>query len=284
MDHSCNAALVVEGGALRSVFSSGVLDGFIEHQFNPFDFYIGVSAGASNLAFYKAGIHGRSFRIFLELIENNDFISYRRFIRGGHLLDLDWLFDSYFDEGILDTGRAFDTQHPLYICMTEVATGMPRYEIATTENYLSLIKASTALPLIYRHFPEIDGEAMADGGVADSIPVKKAISLGAKKIIVVRARHYSYLKKDSLGHRLIRWKTRQHPFLVDAMRERIDIHRQTIDLIRHPPDGVKIIEICPPQSFDIGRFSRNSASLKAGYEEGRQRAEKAVAGWRAMQG
>lgn len=282
MAHTYNTALVVEGGALRSVFSSGVLDGFIEHRFNPFDFYIGVSAGAGNLAFYKAGIHGRSFRIFIELIKNNNFINYRRFIAGGHLLDLDWLFDSYFDESIIDVDRAFDTQNPLYICMTEVVSGRPRYEIATPNNFLSLIKASTALPLIYRHFPEVDGEAMADGGVADGIPVKKAISLGAKKIIVVRARHYAYLKKDTLGHRLIRWKSRKHSFLVDTMRERVDLHKQSIDLIRHPPGGVKIIEICPPESFDIGRFSRNSSRLKAGYEEGRSRAEKAIADWNVL--
>jgi len=129
-----SSALVVEGGALRSVFSSGVLDGFLAQSFWPFDFFIGVSAGASNLAFYKAGAAGQSLKIFLELAENRDFINYRRFLCGGHLLDLDWLFRSYFDKESLDMEKAFSLQQPLYVCVTEVVSGDPAYIKATSCN------------------------------------------------------------------------------------------------------------------------------------------------------
>lgn len=269
-------ALVVEGGAFRSVFSAGVLDGFLMRDFNPFDFHIGVSAGATNLAFYRAGDTGKSYRIFQELIENTDFISYRRFITGGHLLDLDWLYNSYFNETMLDIEKAFGIRQPLYICMTDVETGSPHYSLATAENYLDLFRATTALPLIYRHFPRINGKEMADGGVADSIPVAKAIEFGATRVIVIRARHYSYMKKDTFAHKLIRYKSRHKPALVDIMRQRIRLHRDTINLIRNPPDGVKIIEVCPPESFDIGRFSRNVKSMEQGYLSGLEQAEIAI--------
>jgi len=274
------SALVVEGGALRSVFSAGVLDGFLAHDFDPFDFHIGVSAGATNLAFYRAGQAGRSYSIFLDIIDSSRFISYRRFLRGGHLLDLDWLYNSYFHEDMLDLHKAFDPAKPFYICVTDVSTGKPRYLLPTLDNYLDIIKATTALPLVYRRFPDIDGEAMADGGVADAIPVAKAIELGANRIVVIRARHYSYMKKDTLGHRFIRWKSRTHPALVDIMHQRIRLHHQTIDLIRHPPDGVKIVEVCPPDSFDIGRFSRNKQRLEQGYRAGLEQADSVIASFR----
>lgn len=87
------AALVVEGGALRGVFSTGVLDGFLEAGFHPFDFFIGVSSGASNLAAYLAGMKGRNRKIYLDYSLRPEFISLARFLRGGHLMDLDWLWE-----------------------------------------------------------------------------------------------------------------------------------------------------------------------------------------------
>ncbi|MCG6938345.1 MAG: patatin family protein [Gammaproteobacteria bacterium] len=252
-------ALVVEGGTFRSVFSSGVLDGFIGRQFNPFDFSIGVSAGAANLAFYIAGKRGKSYQIFIDLINSNKFISCRRFIKGGHLLDLDWLFACYLDNEMLDQGKAFSTSLPLYVCVTDANSGKAEYIIATKNNFKPLVKASMALPLIYRKFPQLDGREMTDGGVADSIPVLQAIQFGATKIIVIRARHESYLKKDTIIHKFIRWKTRNHPALVQTMRQRVQHHSNTIDLIRNPPQDIQIIEVCPPEDFDIGRFSRDTS-------------------------
>ena len=125
-----------------------------------------------------------------------------------------------------------------------------------------------ALPLVYRHFPSLDGNAMVDGGVADSIPVQRAIDMGATKIMVIRARHQSYLKKDTTGHKIIRWHSRKHPQLLKTMRDRIALHKQAINTIRQPPPGIQIIEICPPESFTPGRFSHNLKQLALGYENG----------------
>ena len=96
------SALVVEGGALRGVFSTGLLDAFLEARFNPFDLFIGVSSGASNLAAYLAGMIGRNRNIYMDYSLRPDFISYPKFLRGGHLLDLDWLWDITIREVRLD--------------------------------------------------------------------------------------------------------------------------------------------------------------------------------------
>ena len=264
---------------MRSVFSAGVLDGFLEHSFNPFSFSIGVSAGAGNLAFYHAGLHGKSFQIFLALAKSKKFISYRRFMMGGHLLDLDWLFNTFYQQYLSSPEQAFSSDRPLYVCVTGVDSGDAAYIRADADNFEQLIKASTALPVIYRDFPEINQCKMTDGGVADSIPVKQAIDQGANRIMVIRARHRDYIKKDSWMHKLVRRKIAHHPALAAVMAERVSRHRQTMALIRNPPDGVSIIEVCPPESFSIGRFSRNSEKIIAGYEAGYAHSIKAMEQW-----
>ncbi|MEW6335613.1 MAG: patatin-like phospholipase family protein, partial [Thermodesulfobacteriota bacterium] len=79
------SALVVEGGALRGVFSAGLLDAFIEARFDPFDLYLGVSSGASNIAAFLARMGGRNYRIYRDYARRREFISIRRFLLGGHL-------------------------------------------------------------------------------------------------------------------------------------------------------------------------------------------------------
>jgi predicted patatin/cPLA2 family phospholipase len=275
----CNNALVVEGGAMRSVFSAGLLDGFLERQFNPFDFYIGVSAGAFNLAAYLSGIPGKSLEVYQKLALDKAFISYWRFIRGGHLLDLDWLFETIPAASYLDQEAVYRPGKPFYVCASDVSTGEPAYINTTPENLERVMKASAALPLFYRNFPVIDGSPMTDGGVADGIPVAQAIRMGATRILVVRSRHKSYLKKDTLGHRFVRWKLRKFPTLVATMHQRVSLYEETISLIRNPPPGVKMIEVCPPEDFTIGRFNRRLEALLKGYQSGIEMAEDTIQKW-----
>ena len=273
------SALIVEGGAMRSVFSAGLLDGFLAREFNPFDFYIGVSAGAYNLATYLSGRSGMSLHIYSNIAINRQFISYARFLRGGHLLDLDWISKAITYEYQLDTVAAFKPDKPCYVGVTDVSTGEAVYIQATPDNFEAVSKATMALPLIYRDFPGLNGIAMTDGGVADGIPVAEAIRLGARRIMVIRSRHKNYVKKDTIWHSFIRWKLRHYTALTRTMRERVKRFDATISLIRHPPAGVMIQEICPPQSFAIGRFSRSRQSLLRGYETGYRLADKTIDDW-----
>ena len=264
---------------MRSVFSAGLLDGFLEQQFNPFDFYIGVSAGASNLTAFLAGTPKKSLQIFHDFALRKEFISYWRFFRGGHLMDLDWLERMTYADSHVNLEAVFHHKKPLYVCVTDVDTGQARYIKAAPENITGLVKASSALPVFYRGFPMMDGRPMTDGGVAEGIPIAEAIRKGAKRIMVVRSRHQDYLKKDSLEHRFIRWKVRHHPALIATMRNRITIHANSIALMRHPPDSVNIIEVCPPDDFSISRFNRDREQLLRGYHTGFDTASDAIARW-----
>ncbi|MEN6466632.1 MAG: patatin-like phospholipase family protein [Syntrophaceae bacterium] len=146
-------ALVVEGGAMRGVFSTGVLDGFLEAGFNPFDLSIGVSSGASNLAAYLAGMHGRNAKIYLDYSLRPEFLSYRRFILGGHLLDLDWMWETTIREIRLDLEAIYSRRRPFIAVLTDVMTGSAFYRFTGASDLEQTLKASSAMPLVYRGFP-----------------------------------------------------------------------------------------------------------------------------------
>ncbi len=279
---SIDTALVVEGGALRGVFSTGILDGFLEARFNPFDLFIGVSSGASNLAAYLAGMIGRNRRIYLDYSVRPDFIDFSRFLCGGHLLDLDWLWDITIREIRLDLATIYARTQPFIVVMTDAQTGAAVYRLTNARDLEQLLKASSAVPLLYRDYPRIEGCPMTDGGVADAIPVREAIRRGARRIMVIRSRHRDYVKRNSLSEYLIRWYVRGYPLLRRAVATRVRRYNDTVALIRRPPNGVEIVEICPPVNFCVSRLSQDLPLLREGYDQGRAVAVEAMALWKRV--
>ncbi len=278
-DRTIDTALVVEGGALRGVFSTGLLDGFLEAGFNPFDLFIGVSSGASNLAAFLAGMVGRNKRIYLDYSVRPAFIDFSRFLRGGHLIDLDWLWEITIREIRLDLATIYARTQPFIVVMTDVQTGAAVYRPTDARDLEQLLKASSAVPLLYRDYPRIEGRPMTDGGVADAIPVGEAIRRGARRIMVIRSRHRDYVKRNSPSEYLIRWYVRAYPFLEQAVAKRVRRYNDTVALIRRPPDGVAIVEICPPANFRVSRLSQDLSVLQEGYDQGRAAATEAIARW-----
>jgi predicted patatin/cPLA2 family phospholipase len=96
---------------------------------------------------------------------------------------------------------------------------------------------------------------MTDGGVADAIPVMEAIRHGARRIMVIRARHRHYRKRSSLADYFMSCYLRCYPSLKQTMAKRVHRYNETVALIRKPPDGIVIVEICPPRNFRVSRLS-----------------------------
>ncbi len=278
-DPSVHTALVVEGGALRGVFSTGLLDGFLEKQFNPFDFFIGVSSGASNIAAYLAGMIGRNGRIYMDYSLRPEFINLSRFIRGGHLIDLDWLWETTIREIRLDLAVVYAHRKPFIVVMTDVQTGEALYYPSNAENLEHLLKASSAVPLLYRGYPQVGGRPMTDGGVADALPVGEAIRRGARRIMVVRSRRKGYIKRRGVSEYLLRWSVRHHPLLRRAISRRVEVYNRSVALIRNPPAGIAIVEICPPEGFRVTRIGKDLKILQEGYDQGRSLAGEAIERW-----
>ncbi len=281
-NQSLDTALVVEGGALRGVFSTGVMDGFLEAQFNPFDFYFGVSSGASNLAAYLAQMIGRNSRIYIDYSLRPEFISFTRFFRGGSLIDLDWLWNITIREIRLDLQTIYAKKKPFIVVLTDVQTGEAIYKITSARDLEHVLKASSAMPLFYRDYPTVDGCRATDGGVADAMPVGEAIRRGARRIMVIRSRRRDYVKRQGLFDFFMRWCVRPYPMLQQAMAKRVRHYNESVALIRKPPDGVSIVEVCPPENFRVSRLSQNRLILQEGYQQGRSLAAEAIARWEAV--
>ncbi|GAL33635.1 hypothetical protein JCM19240_2331 [Vibrio maritimus] len=188
-------ALVVEGGAMRGIFAAGVLDGFIDYNYNPFDFCIGVSAGATNIASWLSNQRGRTYTIISDYSCRPEFINFGKFAKGGHWLDLDWLWDHIALHYPYDMDTFKQQSIPFHIVTTDVTTGSPVYTLGAESNLESILKASCSLPVAYRTPISVEGRKMIDGGVADSIPVVEAYKKGARVITVILSQKQGYMKR-----------------------------------------------------------------------------------------
>lgn len=261
-------ALVVEGGAMRGIFATGVLDAFLEHRYRPFDFCLGVSAGSTNLAAWLAGQQRRNYKVITDYSCRPEFISLGRFLRGGHWLDLDWLWEVTIREIRLDIDAFAAQPVPLYVVTTRVDNGKAAYIKADASNLEQLLKASCAVPLAYRSNPCLDGIAMTDGGVADSIPVIEAYNKGAREITVVLSRPLGYRKKPGKAPWLTKRLLAGYPALAEAMVNRHLSYNAAIDFIERPPADCKVRVIAPGEGFKVGRTTTDKARLEAGYAMG----------------
>lgn len=272
-------ALVVEGGAMRGIFAAGVLDEFISHDFNPFDLCIGVSAGATNLSGYLAKMYKRNMTVITEYSTRPEFINLRRFLQGGDLLDLDWLWDISIKELDFDIDRIMRYRGKYIVGVTNIDTGKAEYMEPNRDNINDVLKASSALPLLYRKYVKINDKKYADGGVADPIPVIEAYNRKANNIMVIRSRPIDYSMQISRSYPLGKLLLRHYPNLVNAIKIRANVYQKSIDFIRNPPKGVNIIEINPPKDFETTRLTTDLDILMKDYNKGVEAGKEAIKKW-----
>lgn len=182
-------ALVCEGGGQRGIFTAGVLDEFMRAQFNPFDLFYGTSAGAQNLSAYLCNQPGYGRKVIMRYTTRREFFDPVRFVRGGNLIDLDWLVDSTSSQMPLamdNAERLFAAGKAFYMCACRGDDYTPGYFSPNRQNWLDLIRASSAIPGFYRTGVVLDGVNYLDGGVSDAIPVQEAAKQGAKTLVVIR--------------------------------------------------------------------------------------------------
>ncbi|UYM15558.1 patatin-like phospholipase family protein [Endozoicomonas euniceicola] len=268
-------ALIIEGGGMRGVFAAGVLDAFIDKRHKPFSGYYGVSAGALNLISFLSGQRGRNLDIYTGTCLEPNFISLARHIRGGNLFDLDWFFERISKQFTIDSRRFYQTLEgsPMTVVTTCTRTGYPVYhEIAPDtdkDDLFKILKASSALPMIYRSPIHIDERTLMDGSLSDPLPVIKAIEDGFNDLVIIRTRESNYRKTISSGNRLLAWQFRKQPALSSLIRQQYAIYNETLDqLDDFREQGISITEICPETPLNSTRSTRNRNRLVADYHRG----------------
>lgn len=276
------SALVVEGGAMRGIFSTGILDAFIENNFKPFDIYLGVSAGATNLASYLAEMHKRNYKVYTDYSIRPDFINFKKFIFGGHLVDLDWLWNITIKELRLDVDKIHNLDKDYLVGVTDTGSGSIVYLKPDRHNLEEILKASSALPIFYRGKVIIEGKQYVDGGLADPIPVMEAYKRGAKTIMVLRSRPYSYRMKPSSNSILNKLYLRKYPKVIEAINNRSKVYEESIAFLRKPHEGVKIIEVNPPEDFQTKRLTKDIQILEKDYKNGYKIGLESIAKWNSL--
>lgn len=271
-------ALIVEGGAMRGIFASGVLDAFLESRHNPFDLVIGVSAGAANLLGYLSQQRRRSYHIITELASSGRFFDPLRFVRGGDLVDVGWLWQASFERYPLDWDVFDRFSGEFCVVATEVASGEPRYVTVTPDNLLLAMQATSAMPLVQHTTPVINGEILADGGISDSIPVIEAYRRGARHLTVILSEPWGYRLKAPRFSWLLKQMLTTEPALACALLRREQCYNQALDFIAHPPADCHIELIAPPADFAVARFTRDRHRLETGYLQGYWRGRQALLG------
>jgi predicted patatin/cPLA2 family phospholipase len=260
-------ALVVEGGAMRGVFAAGVLDAFIEQQHQPYDFAIGVSAGASNLLGYLANAKQRSYRVITKMATSKEFYSPSRFAAGGNLTDVKWLSEASLERFPIDLDTVFSSL-PFYAATTDIETGKAEYFRVTADNIGSVMEATTALPVAYKRTPCFSGGCFTDGAVADSIPVKEAYRRGARDITVILSHPISYNMPESNSQWLMKRLLNDTPVVAQALSTRAKRYNEALEFIRFPPKDVTVRVIAPSEDFPVKRLTQRKRVLDKGYEMG----------------
>ncbi len=263
-----DTALIVEGGAMRGIYSAGVLDEFIAAGFYPFYQVYGVSAGASNAAAYLGRKYGRNYRVITDYCRRPQFKSLRRFLRGGHLIDIDWLWDITEKELDLGLDHIDAVRGRFIVVATDAETGQPEYLTPEKNDIFQAIKCSAAMPIAFRNAVSLYGRQWLDGGVADSLPVREAYERGARNIVVIRSNPASYRKQAYRMRHLFPVILRRYPAVARRLQERHSEYNEALDFIRNPPADCRITELCPPEAFSAGQFTTDMQILDEAYQMG----------------
>lgn len=269
-------ALVLEGGAMRGIFTCGVLTAFADREYFPWQVILGSSAGAINGAAYAAGqIHLSRDAYFTELLSGN-FISLRNILRPKkHILDLDWMLkDIVLGEEPLNV-RRLRRSCPVIITATHVPENEPPRTIyldSKRDNVLTSLKATAALPFLYRGFVEYDDYNLLDGGILDPVPYKKALEMGFKEseILVVLTRQKGYRKKEeSFWIKTLYELYYRKPdfrYLVDVLEYRYKKYNSILGELENEYRGIDVIY--PPKNYSVDNLSRDRSQMLTGFTQG----------------
>ena len=262
------AGLVVEGGGMRGVYTAGVLDYFMEKNLY-FDDCYGVSAGACHISSYVSKQIGRSIKVTLDYINDKRYCSVNSLIKTGDMFGVEMLYDLIPNKLELydyDTFNKFKGN--FYSVVTNCKTGKAEYiKIKDMKKDIIAVRASSSLPLLSR-IVEINGKEYLDGGITDSIPIKKSIKDGHKKNVVILTRDKTYRKSKPKFLSLLKFKYKKYPNLVKAIENRYKIYNETLDFLEEEKAQNKVFIIQPKLPVKISRIEKDKDKLKALYDQG----------------
>lgn len=259
--------LVLEGGAMRGMYTAGVIDAFLDHNVHV-DGILGVSAGACFGCNLFSKQRGRVLRYNTRFMGDPRNVSLLSLITTGDIINRRFAYyeipNKYdvFDEAAFEaSGGAY------YVTVTNVVTGKPEYlRMHNLLEEIEKIRASASMPFCSR-IVDIDGKKYLDGGISDSIPVRAAMEMGYDKLIVVLTQPADYVK-GPMNERLIRAYYRKYPNLVNTLVNRHATYNAQIEDVKQLEAEGKVFVLRPKEKLRIDRLEKKPERLKVVYELG----------------
>lgn len=265
------ATLVLEGGATRGVFTSGALDYLMEKDFYT-SYVIGVSAGSCNAVGYVSKQPGRTRDCMIQKDkEYSYYYGFRKFIKEKSLMDMDMVFDRYPNEIYpFDYDTYFASDIECEIVTTNCVTGRAEYmtEDSDKQRLMKICRASCSMPLICP-MVNVDGIPYLDGGLADSIPIERAMEIGNGKSIVILTRNPGYRKKmpSRATVQLYRRAYKKYPNLIRSIVNRSIVYNRTMKLLEQQEAEGEIF-VLRPLIPTVSRLEKDYDALMHFYEHG----------------
>ncbi|WP_427835014.1 patatin-like phospholipase family protein [Actinobacillus pleuropneumoniae] len=259
--------LVLEGGAMRGMFTAGVLDVFLDENVH-IDGAVTVSAGALFGINYPAKQRGRVLRYNLKYLNDKRYMGLHSLLTTGNIVNRDFAFyELPFTLDPFDQETFAQSQFDFWVTLTNVESGEAEYvKIRDAFTQMEALRATSAMPMVSK-MVEIDGKKYLDGGIADSIPLQKCIELGYDKIIVILTRPLDYRKKPS-STALFKWFYRKYPKLIERWQNRYAEYNQAVEQVIKLQEQQQIFVIRPSQTLAISRLEKDPNKVKAMYDLG----------------
>lgn len=265
--------LVLEGGAMRGLFSAGVIDVLMENNIT-FDGITGVSAGACFGCNYKSEQRGRVIRYNLRFCNDKRYCSMHSLITSGDIFNAEFCYHTIPDKLDVFDSETFQKNPTDFFCVaTNIETGKAVYHKFNKMDYYNLewIRASASMP-VFARIVEISGKKLLDGGISDSIPLRFMNAAGYEKNIVVLTQPRGFVKKQSRILPIIKMLYRKYPEFIKAFERRPKMYNSELDYIRKSEAEGKTFVIAPLEKLPIGHIEHEQDILLEVYRTGRNTA------------
>lgn len=271
-----NTALILEGGGMRCVYTAGIIDVLIENNIS-FDACYAVSAGAYHAMSFLSGQKGRAFHACTDYINDRNYFSLHNKITTGDMFGEEFVYHTIPDKLVPYDYEAFKNNPTrFYPVVTNVKTGKAEYPLVEDlKKDMAAVRASGSLPFVSK-MVEIGGEKYLDGGIADSIPVKKALDSGCKKAVVVLSQHHGFVKQPTSTLRQAKIVYRRYPEFVEAMATRHIRYNEALRFVEEGEKNGTIFAFYPKKKVEVGRIDKDMTKITALYRDGIADAEEAL--------
>ena len=259
--------LVLEGGAMRGIYTAGVLDVFLEHGIH-FDGVIGVSAGALHGCSFVSEQKGRSLRYFKKYRNDKHFLSGWSFLHTGEVVgkqfcyhDIPERLDPFDYEAFVKSDTDF------YATCTNVETGKAEYiKITDMLSQVDAMRASASMPYVSK-IVDYNGMKLLDGGCADSIPVEAFYKMGYERLVVVLTREAGFAKKPE-NAKMAEIRYHKYPEFVQALQNRHVVYNHSLEVLKEMERAGQAFVIQPDKKLDISRMENDIEVIQQVYDLG----------------